>query len=283
MHGWECGEYTRIYKNRVEARFDHSKASDSREFTTLARGTASGLDMGRNLAELCAAWGRTAVHDQRAETGERYSYIDYYVLRVEIAGMTETELEAMLDEMERQPPQGTDALKQKYLRAEAHRRLADDDDNRKYINVAGGRRIDMEERKDWWRENVGGVVAVNPGPMLAATCNGGTHPTDMPLQPGSLSNTMKKTFSSVYEQLLESNSEELEGQSAGLAMNLHGPRWNSHSCRRGGTKKAREGPASRELIDAHFRWGAKEAKRQQQVAYASLEEAVRRIEVTAHF
>jgi len=283
MHGWECGEHTRIYKNRVEARFDHSKASDSREFATLARGTASGLDMGRNLAELCAAWGRTAVHDQRAETGELYSYIDYYVVRVEIGGMTETELESMLDEMERQPPQGTDEYKQKYLRAEAHRRLADDDDNRKYINVAGGRRMDMEERKDWWPGNVGGVVAVNPGPMLAATCNGGTHPTDMPLQPGSLSNTMKKTFNMIYEQLLESDSKELEVQSAGLAMNLHGPRWNSHSCRRGGTKKAREGPASREMIDAHFRWGAKEAKRQQQVAYASLEEAARSMEVTAHF
>jgi hypothetical protein len=87
----------------------------------------------------------------------------------------------------------------------------------------------------------------------------------------------------LYEQLLESDSKELEVQSAGLAMNLHGPRWNSHSCRRGGTKKAREGPASREMIDAHFRWGAKEAKRQQQVAYASLEEAARRMEVTAHF
>jgi hypothetical protein len=171
------------------------------------------------------------------------------------------------------------------LAAQAKRRRAHDNEGARYLNVAGGTRAEMDLELEAWTE-MGVLAAVNPGPIICATANGGRTMTHMPLEPATLAGSMKRHFQSAYLRMMDGEGGG-EEQLAGLAMNLHGPKWNSHSCRRGGTKLARSladsSGATKESIDGHFRWGAKDHNRQQQVAYASLEEAEVRMAVTLYF
>ena len=82
--------------------------------------------------------------------------------------------------------------------------------------------------------------------------------------------------------------EVMEATSA--AASLYGvPKWNSHSARRGGTKKARatmlRSKAKEEDINNHFGWieEANKGGKARQVAYAGTLEAQRRINVTRLF
>ena len=286
IHGWECGAYTRMYRDRTEVRFDHTKQGDSREFVTLAHDTErSGLHMGEQLVKLAGAWNRKIV-SARADTGERYDYIDYAVVRVSLDGLTSEEMKEVLGMLARAPE--TTEQKVQYLETEAWRRRAEGVDGMRYINVSGGTEARMELVERWWsRQQLSNgeklVCSVNPGPMLAATCGRGFGITDMPIRPGSMGPRLKEALTSAYEEMLEVDDPEHVAQCSGLAMNLNGPRWHSHSARRGGCKLAREGSAPKELIDAHFRWGAASERRTQQVKYASLEEAGGRKSVTIHF
>ena len=186
-----------------------------------------------------------------------------------------------------QAPETTEQ-KVQYLETEAWRRRAEGVDGMRYINVSGGTEARMELVERWWsRQQLSNgeklVCSVNPGPMLAATCGRGFGITDMPIRPGSMGPRLKGALTDAYEEMLEVDDPEHVAQCSGLAMNLNGPRWHSHSARRGGCKLAREGSAPKELIDAHFRWGAASERRTQQVKYASLEEAGGRKSVTIHF
>ena len=67
------------------------------------------------------------------------------------------------------------------------------------------------------------------------------------------------------------------------------PKWNSHSCRRGGTKKARDTAVASEAladdINRHFGW-AEEAMRggkRRQAAYAGTLPVIRRLRVSSHW
>jgi hypothetical protein len=75
-----------------------------------------------------------------------------------------------------------------------------------------------------------------------------------------------------------------------MPSNIHGkPKWNSHSCRRGGAKRARETmnftEAKEEDINRHFGWVEEALKggKRRQVAYAGTLPPARRISVTLGF
>jgi len=111
----------------------------------------------------------------------------------------------------------------------------------------------------------------------------------MPYTAGSLATCLKAEFEEAYEQLLQAGDPEVIEAST-LPSTLDGvPKWNSHSARRGGTKRARAtmelSEAKEEDINYHFGWVEEAMKggRKRQVAYAGTCEADRRVRVTCRF
>jgi hypothetical protein len=91
---------------------------------------------------------------------------------------------------------------------------------------------------------------------------------------------------------MEGNADENEmDEISALPLSLSGePKWNSHSCRRGGTKRARDlmdqgGEDYTDDINRHFGWAVEAAKggKKRQMAYAATLAASRRIRVTKAF
>ena len=94
---------------------------------------------------------------------------------------------------------------------------------------------------------------------------------------------MKEAYQDTMERGSEAEYEELSA----LPMDLAGPKWNSHSNRRGGTKRSRDtmeqSGARGEDVDRHYGWAIADFKKTRQVAYAGTLPASRRMAVTAFF
>ena len=73
----------------------------------------------------------------------------------------------------------------------------------------------------------------------------------MPWQPGSLAGQLKSMIEEAAEHAEHCGDALVLDEIAALPLSLSGrPKWNSHSCRRGGTKKARDtAVASKALAD----------------------------------
>jgi len=304
-HGAECGPgYCRVYANRVEYRYDHRKASNTAEFLTIARHTkTSGFDVGARIIKMAAAHGR-AMEESFTETGEFFQFIDYWVVRVNLQGMTDPDVE----QLDRLASRRVDVRTRKYLSREAKARRQAKDSNRRFLNVEGGTKAEMEEALAWWRSQKGIEASMTPGPLLTSTMPGskGRVATNHAWAPASLAAVLKDTFNEVFEELTREQTtnqlaahveqaagvsqaaEQLMQQLSSLPQNLDGPKWNSHSCRRGGTKLARElmdlSGASTEDIDRHFGWSTGRGNtKKQQVAYAGMLPVARRVAVTEFF
>ena len=298
-HGLECGpDYTRIYSNRVECRLDHRKASDTAEFVTMARDTKnSNIDAGLEIKAMAEKWGRQ-LKLGRTETGEIYEYVDYHVVRLNLRGAAEAEIDALSKDAAGRFANGH---QRRHLISEAKRRAAHQNTNLRYLNVEGGTLAEMLEAVEWWRRRHSQwEVEVVAGPLLCSTTRGsrGEKGSDQPWTPASLASELKEVFEAVFLEVVSSDvaeaagatssASELVGQLAALPANIKGPKWNSHSCRRGGTKLAMElrdkSGASKDDVDRHYGWLTKKNNtRRQQAHYAGMLPAQQRINVTLHF
>ena len=86
--GWEAGEHTTIYADRVEVRYTDRKTSDTLETVTLARHTASGYDAGDVLLTLAREWGMQVRQVPSTPHQEAHEYIGFYVMRVSLNGVS---------------------------------------------------------------------------------------------------------------------------------------------------------------------------------------------------
>jgi len=143
----------------------------------------------------------------------------------------------------------------------------------------------------WWLER-GYDVRLLDGPMLGSTASGSRAQviTHMPWTPGSLAGELKEHFEAAFLEVLQGSNPDERGQLSSLPMGgMGGPKWASHSCRRGGCKLARElnlgvpGGASEEDINRHFRWHTAETKKDRQVSYAGMRDPSARVNVTRRF
>ena len=159
------------------------------------------------------------------------------------------------------------------------------------MNVFGGTKDEAKKIEQWWLK-AGYDVRVTAGPALVSTLqgSGGKQASDQVYTPVSLMTEYKKIFNEVYNELMDGGTEQDLDDMATLVADIDGPKWNSHSCRRGGTKRAREImhdfpelKITEQDIDRHFRWQSDVLTREQQVAYAGMLAAEQRRRVTEYF
>ena len=145
----------------------------------------------------------------------------------------------------------------------------------------------------WWLER-GWEVMPEPSPMLRATLRGrDAQDSMMELATGSLATQLTSHFTAAAEEQLANGEQEDRDEIATLPLSLGGlPKWNSHSCRRGGAKKARnmgylwpdaDEREYSEDINRHFGWleEAMKGGKKRQVAYAGTLPVGRRTRVTS--
>jgi hypothetical protein len=105
----------------------------------------------------------------------------------------------------------------------------------------------------------------------------------MPLACASLGADLKTIFTEAHRLVLErgaASPEDLPGCS------VEDAKWATHSCRRGGTRRARRTRGTRVtevMIDLHFRWRVRELRAQMQRHYAGDDPRAERCAVTAGF
>ena len=169
------------------------------------------------------------------------------------------------------------------------RATPDTDEDRRYVNVASGTEAEMEAVAEWWQSR-GITVEISPGPALMTSVKGTRGPLGVPLPitPESVAKELKVKMTAAHSQLVAGgeNTEDLASLPIGLDQE---PKWNSHSCRRGGTKRARDlldvSKAKEEDVNRHFGWQEEALKggKRRQVAYAGTLPAARRKNVTRMF
>ena len=306
--GWEAGHHTRIYDSRVEVAYTDRKSSDTLETVTIARRTAaSGFDAGQDILDLASQWGMAVKNVKPTSTSEGYSYVDHFVLRLSLNGLTDSDLSSVKAGLQRAPSgyglgrQGQSAgqrIRDELAKVVDARgdHLRDEPD--RFVNVASGTHAEVQQAMRWW--NAHGIpqdrMEPLPGPMLLTTVRGsrGTLAVPMPVTTGTLSAELKARMESAYDEVAFHTDDGTRNQLSALPTGLSGrPKWNSHSLRRGGAKLAREillasgatrSPAE-EDINFHFGWyeEAMRGGKKRQTAYASTVPASRRMSVTDRF
>jgi hypothetical protein len=229
------------------------------------------------------------------------------VLRLNLQGLNESQINNLKDDIHLAPggaglpPASTEEGQR--LRTQMSVGLlqrAVGDDHKRYVNVALGRLHELAELPEgetedhkrtptaftqWWLSR-GWEVTPDPAPMLRSTVRG-TQPSLMPYSPGSLASTLKAEFEEAIEAAEAATDSAAMDEVAILPMTLAGrPKWNSHSCRRGGAKKAQDmaddSKADPSDINRHFGWldEAMKGGKRRQTAYASTLPVLRRLRVT---
>ena len=311
LRGWQAGRQTKIYPNRLEVLYQDRKKSNTTEVVTLTRHTAkSDLDAGQAVLDLADEWGVHVATNKDRATGESYQWLDSYVLRINLQGLDASAIQQLKNDIRSSPegpgmpPADTDDGKKlrDHLCAGLEKRPTGDE-HRRYVNVAIGQLDELatvppgqNECSDhdriptsftqWWL--AGGWDAVpDPAPVLRTTVRGNlTSP--MPYTPGSLAGTLKAEFEEAMDTAEQTRNPDAMDEIAVLPLSLSGrPKWNSHSCRRGGAKRAQdqahESKAEIHDINRHYGWmeEAKRGGRKRQTAYASTLPVQRRLRVTS--
>jgi hypothetical protein len=279
------------------------------------------MDFGAEIFRFAEQWGIPVREVSEAETLEPYSYLDSSVIRLSLNGLEEEDVAVLAEDLERSP--GLEDKVRKPLAAAAHRRRLQHDGAR-YINVMEGTLDELAPpvpvdaqvpgpEQHWWNESLRGNtelltgartaggrllwwlargydVSINDAPVLRTTVSGTRAGviSPMPWTPGALAAELKREFTAVHGDILIGGTREERAEMASLpAGPLGTPKWASHSCRRGGTKRARDtrhlSGAEVEDIDRHFRWHTAEFMKNMQVSYAGMMSVAQRIAVTLCF
>jgi hypothetical protein len=285
----------------VEVIYTDRKSSRTMEVVTLARNTEnSGIDFGQDLYCLATEWGMAVTHVTKKGL-EPYDMLDFAVVRLDLKGLSQARMEKLKATILSAPDgsglgvastEDGQSLRKELCKAVDNRWQGDKDHT--YVNVACGTEKEMEEGQGisaWWEEQ-GFSVLSEGGPLLLTTVAGqkGRQPLMMPITPGSIAGELKALFDQTYRDLLDSE-EPLDSEDISSLPTTPGgvPKWNSHSCRRGGARHARnlmlQSEAREEDINRHFGWleEAMKGGKTRQVAYASTLPVGRRLAVTRLF
>ena len=272
----------------LEMLLGHSKNSRRLMHVTVSRETASGLDIGEVLSDYLDAWGMPlfpgAIPGSEAEGAQEAApeHPQYFVCRIDLSGLDAAHIDGALATALDACPETADEAT--WLLSRARQRREHEKMEARFVNCSGGSEEDARRVRDFMRSHRLSAEAV-PGPLLRASRRVGSEvrPTHMPLSCASLGADLKVIFTEAHRLVLErgaASPEDLPGCSVADA------KWATHSCRRGGTRRARRTRGTRVtevMIDLHFRWRVRELRAQMQRHYAGDDPRAERCAVTAGF
>ena len=287
----------KIFADAVELTLEDRKTCDHPITVTVARHVPSGpiLDLGALLMEYLEAWNIPfVVHHQG--TKDEFTQPAYYVARVDLANYTPDTFKAapakgyVVDGVDTRCEFEKMLLLDlnegvrycaKELTKRARSRVNNSNLDARFVNVYGGARgavqscVDDMVRLGKWE------AALMEGPLLRPTH--GKYALHQPMSVGSASRLVK-------EALTVADVEECKaGRPACDVRPGAVPKWGTHSCRRGGAKRAMDtrGMSGVESIqiDFHFGWDEMAHARDHpmQTMYAGTADRGDRTRVTAFF
>ena len=213
---------------------------------------------------------------------------DYSVVRVSFMGMGDAEFKALRGALQSAEAPREILLHSKTSLEKAEQRRSADgvEEERRYVNVAGGARLGREVTSAVkWLKSAGlsSFVNVVGGPLLRATVKKGQGLAHMPLVPSSSYTHLIGALKSAYEISRQMDTPDLELDLNGMDT----PKLAHHSFRRGSDKMAREAVLSEEVtgvteldVDEQFGWKQKEHRQNQQIHYAGRRQRSVRAKVT---
>jgi hypothetical protein len=269
----------------IEAHIEDSKTGPGGRYVNFV-GTSRTLGMAaaRHLRDLWQVSGMEL--ETFVDGGFRVTRPDYYVVRVDLLGVSRAEFARLYAEIGAASDGPLFAHARVTLRYLKERKLAADiAEERRYVNVAGGARRSegVVAAEAWLRaRGFGARVHVVAGPLLRATEPGSGKLTHMPLTPGSSYVHHVGALRAAYEISARMEAPDLE-------LDLQGedaPHFANHSLRRHADRVARETRAqtgaSEMDIDVVFGWNEAERRKNMQLHYQGLDrvQRVRRACVT---
>ena len=258
----------------VEAKIEHSKTGYSRYLNMAGTTKTSGIQVGKHVQEYWRLAGFALEVSMQA--GVKVTRPDFWVARVSLLGMEEKpglrSLLAALKECRLSNVQEHLRSSEKYAKARYMASGASSGE-KKFVNVAGGRRSDPELAQvvSYMRQR-GFTAHLVPGPLLLATTGGkAPRPTLMPFSTSSASTPVKKMLMAAYEKANQDPADpdpHIDLQ-AGKA-----PKFSTHSLRREADTAARRLRVKSETtepeIDIYFGWNERVLLKAMQVHYENL-------------
>ena len=258
----------------VEAHLEHSKTGFARYLDMAGKTTGSGIE----VAQIYADYFKLAGIDTTTtwHQGIKVTRPDFWVVRVSLLGKSLDELEKLWRELR---VSGVCASARHHARESEMKgrsravAIGKSSQEKKYINVAGGRGADVGMGQLVTALTVLGFHAtVVKGPLLLAS-TGGRAPrvTLMPLSTSTTFAPMKEILTAAYEA---ANSDPAD-RDPDLDLQVgQAPKWSTHSLRRLAdtvARRDRETNGTTEAeIDIYFGWHERILLREMQVHYAAL-------------
>ena len=256
----------------VEMHLEHSKTGFARYLDYAGTTKGSGVECAAHLREY---WRLAGFHTETVKReGVTITRPDFSVVRVDLSAVSETQFERL--------SQALKGSKDKQVRKHAStsitkgssRRTAKGagSQERRYVNVAGGRRSDprLEETRDEIRK-MGFTCNIVPGPLLlASTGSTKQEPTLMPLATSSAGGAITGFLQDAHESIKKSGviDEALDVAEGEV------PKWTSHSLRRLANSVARRDMAKTDTsaaeIDIYFGWHEKILLKEMQRHYEQM-------------
>ena len=268
----------------TELKLEHSKTGHSRYITMAGTTRRSQIPTAETLRRFWRAAGLSTVSLPQA--GFMVERADFWVLRVELLGMTKDDLKRFVDWLGDARRCTAIRHEAKYSIEAALRRYKAEGistQNKKYVNIAGGAAssgalrdalVDLTRSGLLTSEEQASIVM---GPLLRSTA--GAHITLMPFASSSTHGVMKELMGDAYIRA-NAISPDPDFDLQGLLK----PDFSNHSWRRLADSQARrdmnvvEGgraPVTKEEIDLFFGWHEMELSQDMQLHYATLSLAER--------
>ena len=282
-------------KETVEVRLEHSKTGHARYINMAGTTVETKLPIAASMRKYWYAAGiETSIVEEGGLMIERP---DFWVVKVTLLGMDQTELETfttwLMDPNRSSGIQAYAKNSVAYARTR-HGATSAGSQAKKHVNIAGGRAGSREVLKALAEvktflirlkleklpaEQAADMAAVVPGPLLISTQH-----ALMGLQPSSTYATMKQLLTSACDEV-GANDPHMSAQQRAVA------KWTNHSMRRTADTTARRTKLvtehGREIvttqeIDLYFGWHEEELTKDMQIHYStfSLQERIRQARLT---
>ena len=210
---------------------------------------------------------------------------DYWVVRISLLGMNDKRVDDLLRAITQFCSEPAVLAHAKYTvrRINEKRKVKNDGEEKKYINIAGGaqKSVQVCNALAWVKSaGFGAFVNVVPGPLLRAT--DGARITHMPLQPGSTYRHLSTAVEQAYHISRAMPEKDTELDIGGHDPDK--PKIGNHWARRKADQVARDNMDELEIkeedIDDGFGWNQKQRKRKQQIHYSGKTELLKLARLT---
>ena len=254
----------------VDIRVSDSKTKHPRFVSVVGTTRRTKLSLANGLATLAKHW------DMRVDVVRESAYIvhrfDYWVLRVSLLAISESEISALKMAIVNSRVGAVRSLSAYLVETIRVRAIATGGEEKKHVNLWGGPRESPQFQMLLRELSSHGVrldrVRKVPGPLIRATCSRGGHVTHTAMDPKSTLRAIGSMMDEAYEAVLASRTHDPELDLMGREV----PLFRNHANRRFADKVARDamrlGAVSEVDIDIFFGWKEKEHEKNSQLHYA---------------